>query len=114
MTVILIPKFSILKLPIEDGGKTLSSLKITLKIGLTTKTSLMNHTTNYFSSMFTTSHEKTDWSTIKKDNASFSNIDLSSLDKPLRNHEITKVVFSFKPYKAPVPDELHPFFFQKI
>lgn len=72
----------------------------------------MNHTRNYFLNIFTT-YVITDWSIIKIDKEIFHNIDLSSLDDPLKNHEIRNEIFSFKPYKAPGPDGLHPFFFKK-
>lgn len=42
-----------------------------------------------------------------------SEIDKATLQAPCIIHEISKVVFSFSPLKAPGPDGLHPLFFQK-
>lgn len=63
---------------------------------------ITTHTINFFAKLFTTSHDNLNWSYIKNDTPNFHTIDLSSLDKPLRNHEIRKAVFSFKPYKVQV------------
>lgn len=39
--------------------------------------------------------------------------DCLSLSKPLQDHEILTAIHSFKPLKAPGPDDLHPLFYQK-
>lgn len=49
---------------------------------------------------------------LRKSTTNFYNIALSALDNPLQNFEIAQALFSFKPFKAPGPDGLHPHFFQ--
>lgn len=75
---------------------------------------ILNHTYQYFLNAFTTSHQNTNWLNIFQDPTSFNKVDLTLLDKPLLPFEVTNVVFSFKPFKAPGPDEIHLFFYQKI
>lgn len=45
--------------------------------------------------------------------SSLDNIDLTNLDNSSLDCEINTAIFSFKPFKSPGPDGLHPFFYQK-
>lgn len=74
---------------------------------------ILQHTFGYFISIFTTNHEVTNWSNVIQSSFSFDNINLLDLDKQLLDSEINSVVQSFKPFKSPRPDGLHPFFYQK-
>lgn len=42
----------------------------------------------------------------------FHRVDLEDLDIPLLDQEVVQALFSFKPFKAPRPDDLHHHFFQ--
>lgn len=74
---------------------------------------IMSHIYNYFNNIFSTSHSTTDWNIVKCNLSSFHMYDLTTLDKPLSYREITRAIFSFKPFKAPGPNGLYPFFYQK-
>lgn len=74
---------------------------------------IMEHTHSYFQDIFSTSHNYSDWSSIKNDTPSRHQIDLSTLDTNISPVEIKNAIFSFKPFKSPGSDGLHPFFFQK-
>lgn len=41
------------------------------------------------------------------------NNDIKTITAPFTHDEIKNAMFDFKPYKAPSPDGLHPYFFQK-
>lgn len=84
-------------------------LKNDLGMWINNPEDIINHTKNYFEKAFTTSYTSSNWRHIKEDPRCFINLDLSSLDDPVTTSEITKACFSFKPYKAPGPDGLHPF-----
>lgn len=71
---------------------------------------ILHYTFHYFQNMFTTNHVTTDWASIKQDPASFSKIDTPTLDKQLLPSEVVNAIFSFKLFKAPGPDGIHPFF----
>lgn len=86
----------------DDAGKWLNDQHL-----------IMSHGSNYFNDTFTTSHLITDWNSIKMNLYNHYKYDLTTLDKPLLDSEITRAIFSFKPFKVPWPDILHPFFFQK-
>lgn len=46
--------------------------------------------------------------------ATLDNEDQQTLSIDIINQEIKSVVNSLKPYKAPSPDGLHPFFYRKF
>lgn len=69
---------------------------------------------NYFRDTFTTSHLSTDWNNMKTSPYSCYKYDLKILDKPLLDGEVTRAIFFFKPFKAPGPDGLYPFFSKNI
>lgn len=79
---------------------------------ITHPTEIHQHVFQFFTSSFTTSQCSTDWTHLKSSPLSFHNFDLSDLDRPLQDFEITQAIFSFKPFKAPGPDGFHPHFFQ--
>lgn len=74
---------------------------------------ILNHTLNYFQRIFSTSHHHIFLHNPEFNNTSCHNIDMSTLDYPLQDHEIIKAVYSFRPSKSPRPDSLHLSFYQK-
>lgn len=75
---------------------------------------ILNHTYEFFQKAFQTNHIDTPWKDILNSQTCFDNIDLLELDRPLKDFEVTHVIFSFKSFKAPSPDEIHPFFTKNI
>lgn len=75
---------------------------------------LLNHTKQFFMIAFSTSLVSSKWTVNINNPGSHNSINLACLDKPLTLSEITKVVFSFKPFKTPGPDGIHPFFYHKF
>lgn len=71
---------------------------------------IINNTLDHFSKLFCTSHTLTDMTHLLHSTTNFHTIDLSALDRPLIDEEIYSAIFSFKPFKSPGPDGLHPFF----
>lgn len=71
--------------------------------------------TNFFRKLFTTSQ---DLSYLKHTPMSYygtlDSTDQSDLSLEPTIQEIKQAFFSFKPYKAPGPDGLHPFFYQNF
>lgn len=70
---------------------------------------ILTHTTHHFLNSFKTSHTSTSWISILHVPTSFKKIDLRILDNPLMPCEVTKAIFSFKPFKAPGPDGIYLF-----
>lgn len=68
---------------------------------------IMSYVSNYFNNTFTTSHLITDWNNIKINPYGHYKYDLTTLEKPLLESDITRAIFSFKPFKAPEPDGCH-------
>lgn len=68
-----------------------------------------DHALAYFSNCFMTNHSSTSWTHLKYSSSSLHKLDLTAL---VADFEITNVVFSFNSFKAPGPDDLHPYFFQ--
>nr|XP_009591566.1 uncharacterized protein LOC104088573 [Nicotiana tomentosiformis] len=69
----------------------------------------------FFSALHTYSHTQSPIPTSSPNSQShtLSIIQKASLALPLRDSEIKRASFSFKPFKAPSPNGLHPFFYQK-
>lgn len=74
---------------------------------------IMSYVNNYFKDLFTSSHVITSRKNPLKPSSNVGQVDLTTLDGPLQEIEIKRAIFSFKPFKAPGPDGLHPFFYQK-
>lgn len=72
-------------------------------------------TRGYFEYLFTTSHTSSTYKRFYNENNPLVLTDSMrvSLDQPLRYSEIKKAMDCFKPFKAPRPDGLHLFFYQK-
>lgn len=70
---------------------------------------ILTHIKQHFLNSFKTSHTSTSWISILHDPTSFDKIDLRMLDNPLMPCEVTKAIFSSKPFKAPGPDEIYHF-----
>lgn len=56
---------------------------------ITDHDSHVNYTSRYFQNIYTTCHSNTDWKNIQITLASFYSIDLSPLDNPLLDQEVT-------------------------
>ncbi|XP_070004851.1 uncharacterized protein [Nicotiana sylvestris] len=74
---------------------------------------IMSYVNNYFKDLFTSSHVITSRKNPINPSSNVGQVDLTTLDGPLQEIEIKRAIFSFKPFKAPGPDGLHPFFYQK-
>lgn len=74
----------------------------------------MSHVCNYVRDTFTTSHLSIDWNSMKTSPYSCYKYDLTTLENLLLDSEITRAIFSFKPFKVPGPDGLHPLFSKNI
>lgn len=75
---------------------------------------ILQHTLVFFQYMFKTDHTSTNCLGIRNNPQSFTNIDLTILDKQLSPAEVVNAIFSFKPFKSPGPDDIHPFSYLKI
>ncbi|GKV49249.1 hypothetical protein SLEP1_g56010 [Rubroshorea leprosula] len=69
---------------------------------------------NYFSGLFTTSHELSYSDSFASIDVSLRAIPLESLQGVPTKDEIWATLHSIKPFKAPGPDDVHPLFFQKF
>ncbi|GKV05206.1 hypothetical protein SLEP1_g17240 [Rubroshorea leprosula] len=69
---------------------------------------------NYFSGLFTTSHELSYSDSFAGIDVSPQAIPLESFQGVLTKDEIWAALHSIKPFKAPGPDGVHPLFFQKF
>nr|XP_016455892.1 PREDICTED: uncharacterized protein LOC107779905 [Nicotiana tabacum] len=69
----------------------------------------------FFTDLYTTSHSQALWAFTNHSTMSpiLSEGQKAFLDKPLELSEIKRAVFSYKPFKSPSPDGLHPFFYQR-
>lgn len=66
----------------------------------------------YFNSLFTT-EQLSSLKTYTQSSTSFlSDANCLSLTRPLQDLKVVHAIKSFKPYKSPGPDGLHPFFYQ--
>lgn len=74
---------------------------------------ILDYTSEFFQKAFQTDHIDTPWKNILNSQTYFDNIDLSDLDYPLKDFGVVRAIFSFKPFKAPGPDGIPPFFYQK-
>lgn len=74
---------------------------------------VIDHTFNYFQKKFTNDHSFTKLKDIHLAYTSFHNIDLSPLDRPFVDQETLQAIYSLKPFKAPGPDGINPYFIRK-
>ncbi|XP_019252770.1 PREDICTED: uncharacterized protein LOC109231566 [Nicotiana attenuata] len=70
---------------------------------------------SFFKDLYTSSHTQYPifTTTPGPQNPSLSTMQKANMALPLKDSEIKRAIFSFKPFKALGPDELHPFFYQK-
>lgn len=109
----LIRNFSTSQSPIEEENNRISHFQDDIGNWITDCNQIISHTKHYFQSMFTTNLYNTELRNIFNAIPSFHNLDLSCLSLPLQNHEITRGIFYYKPFKAPGFDVFHPYFYQK-
>lgn len=111
--VMLTLSFSILWPPIKKRRNKITHFKNEAGEWINDPIEILNHIYDYFLKAFSTSHQHTNWLDITTSPNTFGRVNLDSLDNPLMPYEITKDIFSFKPFKAPGPYGIHLFFYQK-
>ncbi|KAF3663364.1 hypothetical protein FXO37_12030 [Capsicum annuum] len=73
---------------------------------------ISSHAFNYFATCFTTDHNSSPRTSLISTPTNCFYPYLDSLDRPLCDHEIYTALFSLKPFKAPGPGGIHPYFYQ--
>lgn len=73
---------------------------------------IASHVFHYYQHFFSSEHLYTSCKSVYHTPRSFYHLDMSSLDRPLKNHEITTALFSFKPFKASGLNGIHLHFYQ--
>lgn len=68
---------------------------------------------DYYKSLFNTKDLSTTNSRWDPGTCKLSHTDIQLVGAPVSREEIKEAMFNFKPYKAPGPDGLHPYFYQR-